>query len=478
MYQLIGREQEIARLDRVMEEREAQLVIVYGRRRVGKTFLINTYFNNRFDFKFTGSFNRSKQEQLKNFCMELNRYTAKSRPVPEDWTEAFMMLRDYLEEGEGSQKQVVFFDEMPWMDNQKSGFLPAFEWFWNSWGSARSNLVFIVCGSSTAWITDKIDKNKGGLFHRRTCRLYLEPFRLYEAEKYLISRGINWSRYDITACYMIMGGIPYYLRLLDRERSLNENIDAIFFRKRAELWDEFDLLYQTLFSNSGQHIKIVEMLSNKRKGFTRQQIADAAGISANGTLSKILSDLADSGFIRINPLYGHKKRERIYQLSDYFTMFYFRFMKDNAGKDEHLWSHTTDHPSRRAWEGLTFEQVCKDHIDQIKMKLGISGIMTEVSSWYKRGSAEEDGAQIDLLIDRRDRTINLCEIKFSTGMYEIDKACDMALKNKALVFRNETGTNKTLQITMITTNGVKKNKYSNYIGKTVVIDDLFQKADE
>ena len=477
MRQLIGREREIARLNRVMEEREAQLVIVYGRRRVGKTFLINTYFNDRFDFKFTGSFNRTKQEQLKNFCMEMNRCTANIRSVPKDWTEAFMMLRDYLEEGEGDQKQVVFFDEMPWMDNQKSGFLPAFEWFWNSWGSAKRNLVFIVCGSSTAWITDKIDKNKGGLFNRSTYRLYLEPFRLYDTEKYLISRGINWSRYDITACYMIMGGIPYYLRLLDRERSLNENIDAIFFRKRAELWDEFDLLYKTLFSNSDQYIKIVELLSKKRNGLTRQQIADTTGISANGALSKILSDLTDSGFVRINPLYGHKKRERTYQMSDYFTMFYFRFVKDNAGKDEHLWSHTNDNPSRRAWEGLTFEQVCKDHIDQIKKKLGISGIMSEVSSWHKRGSGDEDGAQIDLLIDRRDRTINLCEIKFSTGVYEIDKAYDMALKNKALVFRNETGTNKTLQITMITTNGVKKNKYSNYIGKTVVIDDLFQNAE-
>ena len=478
MQQMIGREKEIARLDRVMEEAEAQLVIVCGRRRVGKTFLINAYFENRFDFKFTGSFNRSKQEQLKNFYLELKRCTGSVPAAPKDWTEAFMMLRDYLEEGESTQKQIVFFDEMPWMDNQKSGFLPAFEWFWNSWGSARKNLVFIVCGSSTAWISDKIDKNKGGLFNRRSCRLYLEPFNLYETEQYLQSRKIYWSRYDMTACYMIMGGIPYYLRLLDRERSFNENIDAMFFRKRAELWDEFDLLYHTLFSNSEQHIKAVERLSKSRKGLTRAQIAGAAGLPANGTLTKILSDLTDSGFIRVNPVFGHRKRERIYQLSDYFTMFYFRFMRDNAGKDEHLWSNTNDNPARKVWEGLTFEQVCKDHIAQIKKKLGISGIMSEVSSWNRQCEGEKAGAQIDLLIDRRDKTINLCEIKFSTGLFEINREYDASLKNKAAVFRDETGTKKTLQITMITTNGIKKNKYSNYIGKSVVMDDLFQRTDE
>ena len=475
---IIGREREIKRLDKVMEETESQLVIVYGRRRVGKTFLINEYFDNRYDFKFTGSFNQSKREQLKNFILELNRYTRETHDIPKDWTEAFMLLRNYLETEHTGIKQVVFFDEMPWMDNQKSGFLPAFEWFWNSWGSAKKNLVFIVCGSSTSWLIDKLDRNKGGLFNRSTCRLYLEPFNLYDTEKYLISRDIYWSRYDIAECYMIMGGIPYYLRFLDRELSLNENIDTMFFRKRAELWDEFDQLYQTLFSNGEQYIKIVEVLSKKRNGLTWAEIADTTKISKNGTLTKMLSNLADSGFIRMNDAFGHKKRERTYQLSDYFTMFYFRFMRDNSGKDEHLWSHTNDNPARQVWEGLTFEQVCKDHIGQIKKRLGISGVMTKISSWYKQGNSEEPGAQIDLVIDRRDRTINLCEIKFSTRLYEIDKEYDLALKNKTMVFRNETGTNKTLQITMITTNGIKKNKYSNYIGKTIVLDDLFENMDE
>lgn len=473
MNNLIGREKEIRRLNRALEEREAQLIIVYGRRRVGKTFLINEYFGGDFSFKFTGAFGESKKVQLKNFVLELNRQAMTKYDVPQDWSDAFALLRDYLESKDKEKKQVVFFDEMPWMDRQKSGFLPAFEWFWNSWGSSRENLVFIVCGSATSWMIDKLDNNKGGLFNRQTCRLYLEPFNLHDTELYLKSRDIYWSRYDITVCYMIMGGIPYYLKLLDRSLSLNENIDALFFEKRSELWDEFEHLYNTLFSNSDNYIRIVEALSKKRSGLTRNEISKASGVAANGVLSKMLTDLINSGFVRINDIFGRKKRDIIYQLSDYYSLFYFRFIKDNYGKDEHLWSNSNDNPARRSWEGLTFEQICKDHIQQIKNKIGIAGVMTEISSWSKQGNDEEDGVQIDLLIDRRDRVINLCEIKFSGAQFEIKKEYDIKLKNKVEVFRETTKTNKTIQMTMITTYGIKKNMYSNYVGKEITLDDLF-----
>ena len=478
MNNIIGREKEIHRLKRVLEEQEAQLVIVYGRRRVGKTYLVNEFFDYKFDFKFTGSYNHKKSEQLQNYILEFNRYTKEEHDTPKDWTEAFFLLRDYLEQKDPGEKQVVFFDEMPWMDNQGSGFLSAFEWFWNSWGSTRKNLVFIVCGSATSWLIDKIDRNKGGLFNRRTCRLYIEPWNLYDTEQYLISRDIYWSRYDITVCYMIMGGIPYYLKLLDRELTLNENIDLMFFRNRSELWDEFDQLYRTLFSNSDKYIKIVEALSKKKKGLSRAEISAATKIPENGTLTKMLTNLIDSGFVRVNDTFGYKNYEKTFQLSDYYTLFYFRFIKDNYGKDEHMWSNTNDNPARQVWQGLTYEQVCKDHIPQIKKKLGISGIMSTVSSWCKKGSDVEDGAQIDMLIDRRDHVISLCEDKFSTHEYEITKDYDASLKNKVAVFRDSTKTKKTIQVILITTYGLKKNCYSNYVGKVILMDDLFEKNDD
>ena len=474
MNNLIGREKEIRRLNRALEEREAQLIIVYGRRRVGKTFLINEYFGGDFSFKFTGAFGESKKVQLKNFVLELNRQAMTKYDVPQDWSDAFALLRDYLESKDKEKKQVVFFDEMPWMDRQKSGFLPAFEWFWNSWGSSRENLVFIVCGSATSWMIDKLENNKGGLFNRQTCRLYLEPFNLHDTELYLKSRDIYWSRYDITVCYMIMGGIPYYLKLLDRSLSLNENIDALFFEKRSELWDEFEHLYNTLFSNSDNYIRIVEALSKKRSGLTRNEISKASGVAANGVLSKMLTDLINSGFVRINDIFGRKKRDIIYQLSDYYSLFYFRFIKDNYGKDEHLWSNSNDNPARRSWEGLTFEQICKDHIQQIKNKIGIAGVMTEISSWSKQGNDEEDGVQIDLLIDRQDHVINVCEIKYSLEEILIDKEYERSLRNKISAFVQTSRTKKTIQLTMITTYGVKKNMYSNMVSSQVILDDLFQ----
>ena len=473
---IIGRKAECDRLEKCLKADEAQLVIVYGRRRVGKTFLINQFFDGRFDFKLTGAYAEPKETQLRYFSTELNRQTGMERPVPKDWIEAFEMLREYLSLLPGTEKHVVFFDEMPWMDTVRSGFLSAFEWFWNDWGAAQDNLIFVVCGSATSWMTDNIAENKGGLFNRQTCRLYLQPFSLHETEQYLQSRNIDWSRRDIAETYMIMGGIPYYLSLIDPEMAFNANIDNIFFRKRAELWDEFDHLYQTLFTNSGQYVKIVEALSKKRMGLTRSEIAGQTKIPANGAFSKMLNNLTASGFVRKSAFYGRKSKETLYQLSDYYTMFYYSFLKGGFGKDEHFWSNTLDHPSRRAWAGFTFEQLCKDHIVPIKKKLGIAGVLSEESSWFstQHDGGTNSGTQIDLLIDRRDQVVNICEIKFSLNEFQIDKDYDQKLRNKIAVFREETNCRKTIQLSLITTYGVQKNKYSSIVTNEVVLDDLFE----
>ncbi len=477
MKKILGRDREIQRLDRCIAENEAQLVMVYGRRRVGKTYLINEYFDNRFNFKFTGAYNQPREVQLTNFSAELNRQSGIERKIPADWSTAFQYLRDYLEDQRDGDKCVVFFDEMPWMDTFKSGFLPAFEYFWNSWGNARKNLIFIVCGSSTSWMTDKLEKNKGGLFNRHTCRLYLEQFNLKETEEYLSSRGITWSRYDIVRCYMILGGIPYYLRLLDQEKTLAENIDNLFFRKRAELWDEFDNLYKTLFSNSENYIRIADCLSTKRGGMSRSEISKRTGLPANGAMTEMLNNMERSGFIRIHNTYGKSKRDRQYQLSDYYSVFYFRFIKENYGKDEHFWRNTAENPSRRTWEGLVFENICWDHISQIKNALGISGVMSELFTWKMTGDDEKKGAEIDIIIKRKDRVISLCEAKFYGREYEIDKDYDAILRNKTDAFRTSNKINETIQLVMITTFGLTKGKYNGIVTRDITMDHLFQQAE-
>ncbi len=473
---IVGRHTEISRLDHCMDSSSAQLIVVYGRRRVGKTFLINEYFDNDFTFKITGAYKRSKRFQLESFRDELMRKSRKDWDIPSDWREAFRQLREYLDSLPSDNKQIVFFDEMPWLDSFHSDFLPVFEWFWNDWASTQSNLIFIVCGSATAWMIDNITDNKGGLFNRQSCRIYLEPFTLYETEQFLQKKEIFWSRYEIAECYMIMGGIPYYLNLLNRDLSFTQNIDHLFFRKHGELWDEFDRLYSTLFSNSDNYIKVAETLSRKTSGLTRNEISQYCKLPANGALSKILSNLVSSGFVRVSNIYGNRKKDARYQLADYYTEFYFRYIKDYYGKDEHYWSNARDIPARRAWAGLTFEQLCKDHIAEIKRKLGISGVLSQESVWHTNGDPDLgiSGAQIDLLIERRDRVINLCEMKFSINEFILDKEYDQKLRNKLETFRRMTGTKKSLQITMITTFGVKNNKYSNMIQSQVILDDLFQ----
>ena len=472
---LIGRKRECERLEKCMKAATAQLVVVYGRSREGKTFLVNQYFKNKLEFKVTGANGQPKKVQLRNFADELNRRSGKEWTNPKDWIQAFNYLRNYIEELSDDEKHVFFIDEMPWLDTHKSGFLPAFEYFWNDYGSSKDNLVFVICGSATSWMMDNIVNNKGGLFNRQTCRLYLEPFTLAQTKEYLLAQGMSWSEYDIAECYMIMGGIPYYLSLLENDLSYVQNIDNLFFRKKAELWDEFEHLYRTLFVNSDKYVQVMECLSEKRSGYTRNEIAEKTGIAANGKLTKILENLINSGFVRASSFYGNKKKATLYQSSDYYTNFYFRFLRNNHGKDEHYWSKALDIPSRRSWAGLTFEQVCKDHIVQIKKKLGISGVLSEEYIWFTRGDEElgTPGAQIDLLIERRDRIINICEIKFSSDEFIIDKEYDRKLRNKIEAFKRNTSTKYGIQLTMITTYGVKNNKYSSIMGNQITLEDLF-----
>ena len=385
--------------------------------------------------------------------------------------EAFNLLKGYLESLPKNKKQIIFFDEMPWMDTPRSNFFVAFECFWNGWGNSRDNLICIVCGYATSWMKKNFDNNKGGLYNRLTSRIYLNPFNLKETEQYLLSKNINWSRYNIVECYMIMGGIPYYLSKIDKDLTYQENIDNIFFRKRAELWDEFNFLYSALFDNSNNYIKIIEALSTKKEGLQRGEIIAKTGLPENGAITKMLNNLEYSGFIRINDFFG--KKQKIYELSDYYTLFYFKFIKNNYRKDEHFWSHTLDNPSRKAWAELTFKQVCKDHIDIIKDKIGIKGVLSPTSMWRKIGTKDSTGTQIDLLIDRRNRVISICEIKFSINEYEITKEYDERLRDMLSIFQKETKTKSDLQLVMITTYGVKNNMYSSIVSNQVTLNDLF-----
>lgn len=467
----VGREYEIRQLEKYRNSKESEFVIVYGRRRVGKTFLIKEFFDDTYDFHVTGLYKKPKKMQLRNFYLALQEYGANIKKAPTDWLEAFDELKKLLKCIKGNRKKIVFIDELPWLDTRQSEFLGAFEAFWNGWGAQQNDIMLIACGSATTWITNKILSDKGGLFNRAARRLYLMPFTLQETERYLVSRGINWSRYDIVECYMTMGGIPYYLKLLDNELSYLDNIDTVFFKRNGPLWDEFDHLYETLFGNSKAYLKIIEALSTKKSGLSRKEIIKETKLDDNGLLTEMLKNLSDSQFVRAYNTFGYNEKNIVYQLSDYFTLFYLRFMKGKQNPDEHFWTHFLDHPAKSSWAGQTFEQVCKDHINQVKKAIGISALLTDISSW--QGASESGKAQIDLVIDRRDRTTNICEIKFSMGEFVIDKEYEEKLRKKIQVFREATDSRKALQLVMITTFGVRQNAHSGIMQSQVRMDDLF-----
>lgn len=470
---LIGRKKEIQELREAYESDESKFVAVFGRRRIGKTYLVREVFQNKFAFTYSGMAKATTKEQLQRFYLSLKEYGYKNGSYPSNWIEVFYMLEQYLKElPEG--KKVVFLDELPWMDAPKSSFMAAFENFWNGWASARNDILLIVCGSATSWMVKKILKNRGGLYNRLNNQIHLQPFSLHECELYARNNGLPMERAEIMEAFMIFGGIPFYWSLLNKSLSLPQNIDALFFGRNPKLSNEFRELYSSLFKQPEAYINIITALAKKKIGMTRDEIIDSANLITNGQLTKYLEDLQNCGFIRKYQAIGSKTKNAVYQLIDNFTLFYFKFMEGRNNTDTHYWSKIQTTAIFHAWSGLAFERVCLLHSEQIKKALGISGVITNECSWRTSATEEHSGAQIDLLIERSDKMISLCEIKYSEGPYAIDKKYMENLRTKAALFRQLTKTRKGISLTMITSCGLVKNSYSmNNIHSQLTADDLF-----
>ncbi len=467
---LIGRKEELFALRTYMASEKSEFIAVYGRRRVGKTFLVRHAVNDEFAFYVTGMDNVKMPEQLLNFTLELRRASGKQIEVPKNWLLAFEALICYLESLPAGKK-VVFIDELPWMDTNKSNFTPALEHFWNAWASRRNDIKLIVCGSATSWMMDHLINNRGGLHNRLTQKVPLNPFTLAEVEEYLMDRGFSYGRHEIAECYMSMGGIPYYLSKMNKGLSLAQNIDELFFVDNAKLEGEQINLYQALFKHSEKHIKVVAALSKKMKGMTRTEILNNTHLTNNGALSKVLRELESCGFIRHYVPFGKNKNDALYQLIDFYTLFYFAFIEQNKYRDEHFWSNSYGSGVHAAWSGYAFEILCLTHISKIKQALGISGVQSLASSWI--GKYENQTTQIDLLIDRRDQTINVCEMKFAADEYEITKKEEETLRRRISIFKNATNTKKSLMLTLITTFSLKQNPHSGIVQKVITLDQLF-----
>ena len=474
---MIGRKKEIALLKRLYESNKAQFVAVYGRRRVGKTYLINDVFGEKITFRHTGlspieSGDESPlKKQLKHFYNSLLLHGMPRSKCPENWLDAFLMLELFLQSKDDGSRQLIFIDELPWLDTPKSGFITAFEGFWNTWACSRKNLMLVVCGSATAWMSDKLINNHGGLYNRITSEIKLSPFTLGECEEYFKSENIKLSRYDIVQSYMITGGIPYYLSYYQRGLSLAQNVDNIFFSTNAPLKDEFKRLFNSIFVNPDMMISLVKAIGAKHYGCTISEISEASGISRGGTLTKALSALIASDFIIKYIPYGIKKEEH-YKLVDPFCNFYLRFIENQKEISKDFWLSNVESQNIVSWRGIAFENVCFNHISQIKKALGISGVSTSESAWSKQ-KGDEIGTQIDMLIVRKDNIVNMCEIKFYSSEFSVDKNYDKVLRNRVLLLSSKLSRKMSISSVLITTFGLKYNEYSGDFDNVILIDDLF-----
>lgn len=474
---IIGRDDEIESLSEILTDEEPHLLAVYGRRRIGKTFLIRNFFEKQIAFEISGLHNASQQEQLENFTQRLALAKGKRKIAdnPQTWIQAFQLLVAYLEPLLKKGKKIVFFDEFPWMDTPRSGFMQAFENFWNTWASSQKKLIVIICGSAAAWMIRKVVNNKGGLHNRITRRMRLLPFTLQETEAYLQHRNINLDRYQILQLYMAMGGVPHYLKEIKRGESAIQAIDRICFKKDGLLTDEFKNLYTSLFDNASSHTAIINALAKKPGGLTRNDILKASKLSSGGGFTQIIEELTESGFITAYIPFGKTIKDSLYKLTDEYSLFYMKFITGSKISGAGTWTKVSATPSWKSWSGYAYESVCMKHMRQIKKALGISGIHSEVSAWHNRGK-DEKGAQIDLLIDRNDRTINACEIKFSGDPFEITKAYKADLENKVRAFKFASKTRKTVFLTMITTYGVRNiENFAGFINNEIKMDALFKK---
>jgi uncharacterized protein len=472
MKNLLGRQEEQTLLAEIVASTKPAFVALYGRRRVGKTYLIKEYFNHEFTFYATASANSKTKAQLASFTIFLNEAFNTNHDTPTNWLLAFNLLKKELVKIEGDK--IIFLDELPWFDTKRSDFMEGLEIFWNGWASTQKGLKLIVCGSAASWMINKLLRNKRGLHNRVTHRMKIEPFTLKETEQFLQAQEINLDRYQIINLYMVMGGIPFYLEQIRKGESSTQCIERLCFSKNGKLVEEFKFIFSSLFKNSDKHEAILRAIYKLGNSTTRDALIEELQTISSGDFTNKLSELQESGFIKSYLPIGVNKSKRIYVIADYYTLFYLKFIEHASANAQKTWINKIDDAAIKNWKGAMYEQVCWDHTEEIKKALGIDGIYSETSTWQKHGNKEIGGAQIDLVFDRKDRTINLFEIKYSSDIFTITKDYDLKLRNKVSVFKENTSTKKSVFLTMITTFGLTQNQYAHsVVSNSLKMDDLF-----
>ncbi len=472
---MVGRKPQLEQIELLKKSNKSEFVAIMGRRRVGKTYLIDNAFADTICFQMSGIQKGSTKVQLQNFQRKLLVCNKKKKitNAPKDWGEAFFQLQEYLETLSKKKKQAIFLDELPWMATAKSIFLQHLAHFWNDYLSKQNHFILIICGSASSWLVKQVTNDKGGLHNRITSVIKLEPFSLLETSLFLASKNIQFAVQDVAKIYMAMGGIPYYLDDIQKGESATQAIERMCFEPGGKLNIEYDNLYKALFKNAHIHERIVTTISSAQKGMLRSEIILKSKVQDGGPFNRAMQELLDCGFIITVNQYGQKKRDEVYKLHDEYTAFYHRFIKTNKKFTKGMWLQLAATQSYKSWLGHAYELLVFRHLPQVKQKLGIAGIYSEVSAHYYN-MGKQGGLQIDLLIDRKDNTINYCEMKYYEDNFAFTKTFSDSIKEKMIQFKNVSKTRKQIFLTMITNYAIKENEYSlELMQNNIVLDDLF-----
>lgn len=464
---VVGRTLEKEKLEEALNSHRSELIAVYGRRRIGKTYLIRAYYAKHIVFSFSGLRNGVRPDQIENFMLQLQGLTAQFKDSkPENWLQAFDLLKRYLKGiRQTKKKKVIFIDEFPWVDTMRSGFLPAFENFWNDYCTTRSDLIVVICGSAASYMLKKIIKNRGGLHNRITKKIKLAPFQLKEVKAFFEYKGVNLPEIEILKIYMALGGIAEYLEYVQPGDSSVTALERICFQKGAHLEYEFDEVFKSLFDDGSYHEQIIQSLSKgPKKGMVRSQILKDQNLSSGGQFSKSMNELIESGFVEKYDAYKANRKTTMYRIVDEFCLFHLQFMQKFKGNS---WKQLFTKKEYESWCGHAFEMICFKHIENIKMALRCDQINSKNYSWNSKN------AQIDLVIDRDDNTINLCEIKFYNNTFTVDANYAQKLRAKEAEYRNETGTKKGITTVMLTTWGIQGKHATGIVSKSLTKECLF-----
>jgi len=484
---IIGRKQEQKLLDEIFNSKKAEFVALYGRRRVGKTYLMEQFFMNKpcLFLHVTGLLQGKLNEQLENFSQVMSETffaeTGLKLERPISWMHAFELLTNTIQKFSKHNRIVFFFDELPWLASKKSGFKAALDYYWNTKWSKNKKILLIVCGSAASWMIKNIINDKGGLHNRITWQIPLYPFSLKETSEYLAYRGQKFNERQVLELYMALGGIPHYLEKVRPSLSATQNISRLCFSRDGQLVNEFNKLFSSLFDKAKAYVEIIKIIASKRQGIERNTIEAKAKLTAmGGTLTERLTALEEAGFIKGFIPFGHTERGTYYKIIDEYCLFYltwiqpvYRQIQNETITD--YWESKVTTGSWKSWSGYAFESICFKHISQIKHALFIP-LGSLSGSWrFQSNIKGQDGTQIDLLFDRDDGIITICEIKYYKDDFEIDKKYADILKKKIEVFKQQTKTKKQIFLSIITAGGLKRNCYSEeMITGRVVLEDLFE----